>query len=223
MASHSERQVFLFGPQALTFDNTFFNKLYLHLHEASNNHWALDTVSDLSSIWGALVEIIPKLQHLDGERLLQELDQGLRTGKIPQSLFPLPNVLLSPLVVISHLTQYSAFLKAALPHLTDDEELPPSVTAHTETLGLCTGILSAFVVGCSPSLAKLRDHGAVAVRLAMIAGALVDAEEASPESDGSAISFSVSWNGADHKTSVKEVLEQFPKVIPVTSHYLDYH
>lgn len=211
MASPAHK-VFLFGPQALAFDINFFNKLRIHLHETPGDRWALDTISELSNIWGTLVKDVPKLQHLNGEQLLQDLDLAVRTGKTSPSLFPLPNVLLSPLVVIAQLTQYLAFLRAALPDLADTDDLPTSVTSSTETLGLCTGMLSAFAVGSSPTIAKFQHYGAVAVRLATLAGALVDAEEASPDSDGKSLSFSMSWNGAESSTSVSKVLEAFPEV-----------
>lgn len=207
----SAHKVFLFGPQALAFDIVAFKKLSIQLQE-DGNCWALDVASVLFGVWGSLVKSIPKLQHVNGERLLRDLSEGLQTGKISQPLFPLPNVLLSPLVVIAHLTQYSAFLRSALPHLADTDKLPLSITESTETLGLCIGMLSAFAVSCSSSLVELRQHGAVAVRLAMLIGALVDAEEASPDSEGSSMSFSVSWNGIGSITRLNEVLEKFPEV-----------
>jgi hypothetical protein len=61
-----------------------------------------------------------------------------------------------------------------------------------ETLGLCTGTLSAFAVDSSPSIEGIHQHGAVAVRLAILNGAIVDAEEASAGPGGESVSFSVS-------------------------------
>ncbi|RYP54696.1 hypothetical protein DL769_010301 [Monosporascus sp. CRB-8-3] len=206
------RKVFLFGPQALAFDIGSFIKLVTQLNGAGGR-WALDAVSALPCVWGPLVESVPKLQHFEnGQQLLQDLGEGLQTGKISQSLFPLPNVLLSPLVVIAHLTQYSAFVRAALPDLADTDEIPSSIVDSTEVLGLCTGMLSAFAVGCSSSLAELERYGAVAVRLAMLVGALVDAEQVSPDSYGSSTSFSVSWNSAESRAKLDEVLERFSDV-----------
>ena len=204
-------RVFLFGSQALAVDIKSFTKLSIQLQEDSNR-WALDAVSALSSFWENLIRGVPKLQHSNGGKLLEEFDKGLQTGIISESLFPLPNVLLSPLTVIAHLTQYSAFLRAALPDLNDTDEIPSSITKSTETLGLCTGMLSAFAVGCSSSLAEIERYGTIAVRLAMLVGALVDAEEAAPGSDGSSTSFSVSWKGAESSASLNEVLERFPEV-----------
>lgn len=201
-------KVFLFGPQALAFDAKLFTTLQSHLYDS----WALDALSDLPIIWESLVKQVPKLQHVEGERLLRELHQGLQTGSLPDSLFPLPNILLSPLVVIVQLTQYLAFVRSGLPGLGDTDEIPQSVMQTSESLGLCTGILSAFAVSCASSIAKVQQYGAVAVRLSMLVGALVDAEEASPDTGSPAMSFSMSWNALESRTSVDEVLAEFPEV-----------
>jgi hypothetical protein len=206
------RQAFLFGPQALAFDLKLFSKLRSHLHEAPANRWALDCISELPKFWETLTQNVPKLQHINGAQLLQDLDQALQTGEILSSKFPLTNLLLSPLVVIAQLTQYSAFVRAGLPSLDDTDELPAYITDSTETIGLCTGILSALAVSCSSNLSDLSRYGPIAVRLAMLVGALVDAEQASPDSDGSSVSFSVSWNGAQSSTSISQVLGRFPEV-----------
>lgn len=204
-------RLFLFGPQALAFDIESFSGLRLQLVEPGNR-WALDAVSALFGVWGTLVKNVPRLQHLNGGQLLEALAVWLSTGKISRSLFPLPNILLSPLVVIAHLTQYSAFLRILLPDLDDADELPSLLKDNTEILGLCTGLLSALAAGCSSSITQLQQYGAVAVRLAMLVGALVDAEEASPDSDGSSTSFSVSWTCVESSADMEKLLEEFPEV-----------
>jgi hypothetical protein len=205
--------VFLFGPHALSFNIQTFNNLRLQIHDEPSNRWVLDLFSQLPSIRSSLVASVPTLQHLNGEELLQTLNQGLQTGDIPETIFPLPNILLTPLIVVVQLLQYSTFLKAALPELTDSEELPTFITETTEILGLCMGILSSLAVACSSSLSKLQHFGSVAVRLAILIGALVDASEVSPNSTGSSVSFSMSWSGIESSDRVDEVLEKFPKVI----------
>jgi hypothetical protein len=84
----------------------------------------LNAASDLFRFWTALSKDVPMLQRLDGQVLLEELAMGLQTGEMGKLKFPLPNILLSPLVVITHLTQYSAFIRAGLPDLVDTEDLP---------------------------------------------------------------------------------------------------
>ena len=173
----SKPRLFLFGPQALTFNVEAFNTLRTQLQQKTHHEWALDAIKGLPQHFSSASEAVPKLRYVNGVTTLEDLNKWLCGEEIPTASFPLPNLLLSPLVVIAQLSQYSAFLKAALPDLSETQALPKSVKESTETFGLCTGMLSAFAVGCSTSLAELQRYGAVAVRLAMLIGALVDAEE----------------------------------------------
>ena len=205
-------RILVFGPQALDFDVGSFNMLRSQLQEIPQYEWVLRTVTALPSDWINLSSSITKFQYSNGKKLLEDLNEWLRGGEVPQSSFPLPNILLSPLTVIAQLIQHSAFFKAAFPDFPDTRELPASIQATTETLGLCTGTLSAFAAACSSSLGELQHHGAVAVRLAMLVGALVDTAEVSPNSEGKSTSFSVSWNSVESSGTVNEVLKEFPEV-----------
>ncbi len=216
MASSSETKqeygALLFGPQALNFDIHDFQKLRHQLRETPSHRWAIEAVASLPETWCNLIEHIPDFRHLNGQKLLNKLVDGIRDGPIDPSLFPLPNFLLSPLVVIIHLTQYWEFRRSSLPDLADTNVLPPSSTKTLETIGLCTGMLSAFAASSSPSLAKLEQNGATAVRLAMLVGALVDAEDKSVDSHGKSVSFSVSWSGSESDSELKKVLKRYPEV-----------
>ncbi|KAL6794006.1 thiolase-like protein [Trichoderma sp. SZMC 28012] len=125
-------------------------------------------------------------------------------------LIPLPNILLSPLVVVSQLVDYVAFLKASEPNLTETSKLPIPSNTDAETLGLCTGLLSAFTVASAGSVADLQQYGAASVRLAMLSGALVDAENALREPGKQSTSFSVSWAAAS-SADVDAVLQKYAK------------
>lgn len=210
-ASTPAQRVLLFGSQALAVDLKFFQKFSSQLRD-QNHQWALDAVSSLSELWPDVVRNNPKLENARGDVLLKDLDSALRTGSISESLFPLPNIILTPLTVIVHLIQYSTLLKACLPDLGDKEAVPESVTQTTEILGLCTGILSGFAVGCASTLIQLQQYGTVALRLGMLIGAHVDAEESSTLSTGKAASFSVSWTGAESSVSMDAILDKFPEV-----------
>ncbi|KAI0409011.1 citrinin polyketide synthase [Xylaria palmicola] len=201
------RQVLLFGPQAMDFGIDSFKRLSSELHDESGVNWALEGIASVLDSWEQLEKEIPIFQYVDGRQLLQTLREGLRTGSIPQSLFPLPNILLTPLVIVSHISQYSALLRNTYPNLSHTDRLPASLNDNYEVLGLCTGILSAFVAACASTLSELEQYAAVAVRLAGLIGALVDAEEASPDSDGSAVSLSASWGNS--QPSLNEVLNDY--------------
>ncbi|KAF2198499.1 putative polyketide synthase [Delitschia confertaspora ATCC 74209] len=212
MSTHPEpaSTVFIFGPQALSFHQDSFIKLRNQLHQPGNQ-WALDTIAGLSSFWLALVKDVSVLHHVEGQTLLEELATAIDTGELGKLHFPLSSILLSPLVVITELTQYVAFLKAGLPGLADKDELPSILLERTEVLGLCIGMLAGIAVNCSSSLSQLQHHGANAVRLAMLVGALIDAEQASPDSEGNATSFSVSWAGTETNATLEKVLAEFPE------------
>ncbi|KAI0441082.1 citrinin polyketide synthase [Xylaria telfairii] len=199
--------VLLFGPQTLDFDLDSFNRLWNQLRDNSGIEWILEGLSSVLHVWEQLETDIPTFQYVDGKKLLQTLSEGLKTRSLPQSLFPLPNILLTPLVVVSHLVQYSALLKTTFPGHSDADPLPASLNSKASVLGLCTGILSAFVAACASTRSEIKQYGVVALRLAILIGALVDAEEASPVSGGNAVSLSVSHSGS--QLGVGEVLKDY--------------
>jgi hypothetical protein len=211
--------VLIFGPQALSFRQESFAKLRNHIQEPGYQ-WLFDAVCGLSGFWSAISNGVPVLRPLDGQTRLEELAIGLQTGDLGKFKFPLPNILLSPLVVITHLTEYLAFIKAEMPDLADTQSFPPELLERTEVLGLCTGILTGIAVNCSSSLAQLQNHGTNAIRLAMLAGALVDAEQTSSDSEDST-SFSVSWSGTETLTSIDDLLSEFPQVISALTVAID--
>lgn len=206
-----ESKLLVFGPQALSFSAASFESLRAKLEQDDLNTWALDVLSTVPAMLTLLSTKIPKLQILDQQNLLKSLIKALRTGEHTHDFFPLPNTLLSPLVVISHLAEYFAFVKAVNPDLHKLSRLSASVTDNTETLGLCTGVLSAFAVKAASSVADLKRCGAAAVRLAALSGALVDAEDASRPAAERSKSFSASWAAAS-MTGLETVLQKFPEV-----------
>lgn len=58
----------------------------------------------VASDWATLSMAFPRLQAVPGAKLLEDLDDWLVTSRSMQASFPLPNILLTPLVVITELT-----------------------------------------------------------------------------------------------------------------------
>ncbi|KAL5355203.1 hypothetical protein BJX96DRAFT_181164 [Aspergillus floccosus] len=199
-------KAFLFGPQDLSFDTGSFKKLHAQLQD---HQWVIDVLVDLPKHWDSFAAGDPKLQHVNAGDFLESLKAWISKGEIPKDALPLPNVLLSPLVVIGQLVEYLAFIKAAFPALGKNDDMPSLMFEGIETLGLCTGTLSAFAVASSSNIEQIHQHGAVAVRLAMLAGAIVDAEELSSGPEGESVSFSVSWNSTKLGDSFAGLLETF--------------
>ncbi|KGO69364.1 Male sterility, NAD-binding [Penicillium expansum] len=204
---HLRPKAFIFGPQDLSFDIESFTKLCSQLHD---HNWALDALASLPKLWDNFAASDLAVQQSNTGKLLENLNTWVLSATAPEEAFPLPNVLLSPLVVIGQVIEYITLLRAAFPDLGEKEELPKPITEDTETLGLCTGTLSALAVACSCNVADIHHYGAVGVRLAMLVGATVDAEEALYDPERKSTSLSVSWNSAEFGDSFAHVLEEFP-------------
>lgn len=200
------QEVLVFGPQFLSFNADSAEALRVQLHVHQSFAWVRNALQDLSSYWDTAASALPSLCASDGKRLLGNLATWLQTGNIEVLHFPLHNTMLTPLVVASHLTQYQKLIVNS--DVCDSVHSLPRVL---ETLGLCTGHLSAAAVSCAEDMAQLELYGAIAIRLAMLIGALVDSKDASLTGDGRASSFSVAWNTCNDGL-VEEILKGFPDV-----------
>jgi hypothetical protein len=137
----------------------------------------------------------------------------VKQGDLPDELYPLPNVLLTPLVVSLQLAQYASFVRQLYPEIGVNDQIPYLDSRHTGTVGLCTGLLSAAAVASSESLQRLASHGTVAIRLAMALGAVVDAEDHHTDStQGYWKSFAVGWHSPEASVRFTNVIDACPQV-----------
>jgi len=208
----SKTKVLLFGSQALAFDESSFQRLGGAIISSQSFEWVLNTLEELPKHWEDLVEAVPKLKHTSGGSLLYGMNLRLKTGEITKGSFPLPNLLLTPLVVIAQLLQYTNFVEGARLSSKKQQDLQEAFSHSTEAVGLCTGLLSALAVSSSGTEEELQRFGSVAIRLAMVIGALVDAQDTLADNDGDSRSFSITWNTPEAGTKVEEILESFPEV-----------
>lgn len=201
----------IFGPQAIGFDLDSFNISRARLVKDIRNKWALAAIEALPAEWNTISGSISTLSQYDGGKFLHSLNDLLKTDKLPSST-PFPNILLAPLVVADHLMSYLDFLRAAFPDLSDNEELPVDAKMSLETLGLSLGTLSAFAVSSSSTLSEVEKYGSVALRLAMIVGAVGDAEDMSRSPEDRALSFSAFWKSTELHNSMLNILQTEPDV-----------
>ncbi|QGA18697.1 hypothetical protein EYB26_006382 [Talaromyces marneffei] len=191
--------VLLFGPQALSFDQEAFLKLRATILGSPAYQWVLNVVDELPIVWTSLLKHNPRLEAIDGAKELHSLVDWIKFGDIRGDCFPLPNILLSPLVVITQLTQYANYIQ---------EHPDVRKSDKTQTLGFCTGILSALAVSSSADETGFAKYGSVAVRLAMVIGAVVDAQDA-PTERGPSKSLATAWNSANGEDELKRILAEF--------------
>ena len=209
----SEKKVLVFGSQILDFSEESASELRSILLRKPHLSWTLDTIAELPTYWQSACKAIRNLGNIDGEKDLQELRDFIRTGSFSASIFPLRNILLTPLVVVSHLLQYDEFLEYVQEDSSNPEGLPHELKWNTETLGLCTGLLSATAVSFSTSRSQLARFGPIAIRLAMLIGAIVDSQDASSGSDGDSRCFSILWSSPETAAKVDTILKDFPTVM----------
>ncbi|KAL4875053.1 hypothetical protein BJY04DRAFT_233099 [Aspergillus karnatakaensis] len=195
----SNRTLLVFGPQALSLDRQAANKLRDEIKSSSQRAWIHETIAGLPALWTALCTTLPALADiLPGLERLQDLERILQDGaeEAKDDLLSY-NIILTPLVVLTQLMDYGRYLAA-------DYQIDNGNTA----IGFCTGLLSTFAVVSSRTTEELAKYGAVAVRLAMLIGALVDAEETRQEAlgNGRSASYSVAWNTKEQEERLREIL-----------------
>jgi hypothetical protein len=225
LTSSEGTTLLLFGPQALSFSAESLQTLRKFLREADDCKWMLDVVSELPERWNKLAKQFPKLETIPGERLLNELKHWFQDDDSHTATAQLPNVLLTPLVVLTQLTQFSRYLahSQAGASVQVNDAFQALAQRHVETVGLCTGLLSASAISSASDEATFRQYGAVAVRLAMVIGALVDCQDASDKLHGPSRSFAVAWASPEMASDLFRVLDGFPEVWIASSATIKNH
>ncbi|CAG7918759.1 unnamed protein product [Penicillium olsonii] len=207
----NEENVFLvFGPQAIPSQNISFRTLGANGVGPSVLQWVEDVIAELPDRFDEISQRIPELGAVPGASLLKSLYQQMKTGpsKSITEKFHQPNILLTPLAVITHLAAYTGGVEqrhhgSGFGSWERNEEKFLKVS---NVVGLCTGLLAALVVSLSRSSEDIQKYGATAVRLAMVIGAAVDAEDARNAPSGS---FSATWRSPDGLTIVEEIMSRY--------------
>ncbi|KAF2084023.1 hypothetical protein K490DRAFT_59975 [Saccharata proteae CBS 121410] len=195
----SPKIILVFGPQALNFNQDAFRKLRDDIVNSSTLSWAHAVIAKLADHFDEIRAEFSKLAVVDGAELLRNLKDWLDTGNLGKlaALPHIPNINLTPLCVISQLGAYSSLEKEH-----DDWR------KNTETVGFCTDLLAALAVSLSANETDLAVHGATALRVAMLIGAVVDAQDAL---EGESKSFSVVWKTPEDYRSGAAVLHGYPE------------
>ncbi|KAL4976239.1 hypothetical protein BDW66DRAFT_151186 [Aspergillus desertorum] len=190
-----------FGPQSLSFDKRALGRLRGGLSSSSHRQWIQDAIAGLPTFWQTLSDALPELSEvLPPPERLRDLDRLLSHNVDEIEGEPsMLNMVLTPLVVLTHLTEYERYL--ATNHHADDQ---------TTAAGFCTGLLSTFAVASSRTSHDLARYGAVALRLATLVGALVDADETRQEllGKGRSVSYSIAWTSEEQWRRSQEILSQ---------------
>ncbi|PYH86829.1 hypothetical protein BO82DRAFT_272260 [Aspergillus uvarum CBS 121591] len=202
------KTVLLFGCQALQFDANDFRRLRRVILDTPDNHWVLDVLAELPVYWRtAATKYLPALQALPGEQQLRDLNQWIRTGKVADRHFPLPYLQHAPLLMITHLLQFTRYLQLTHPDYSAHGVVDAETSPVVEILGFSFGFLSAAVASTVTNRAQLREYGAVGIRLATLLGALGDEQENREKYT----SLSTVWKKPELEGELAHVLKQHPE------------
>ncbi|KMU86938.1 citrinin polyketide synthase [Coccidioides immitis H538.4] len=184
MATTSQ-SLLIFGSQ-IAYSEKAVSDIKTTLQNKLSRQWVLDTVAGLPKYWDALAEGLPKVTDTigsQGRQLLEDLGPWLESNgskTLGVQGDALPGVVFVPLIVLEQLTEYRRYLQASSTNNNDGGKSDPQaalVASKTPALGFCMGLLGAYGVASAHDLEELDRYGAVAVRLAMLAGALSDAQD----------------------------------------------
>ncbi|KAK5633281.1 hypothetical protein RRF57_008995 [Xylaria bambusicola] len=201
-SSLSHPSVLMFGPISISCNPTQVSRVRKAVISNNHNAWILSLAAQLPQLWTTISTALPTLYDDSGYKQILDMAEALRLGRPLKTPYPLPNKVLIPLVVIYHLTQYTDFIQRAGVNV--DEALKN----HQETLGFCTGLLSAFAVSASGNTEDFERYGAVAIRLGMLVGMVVDAREA-PSDLNVSKSVRAGWGSTQTKEELKSIINEF--------------
>lgn len=213
-SAKAKSTILLFGSQAVSFTKKSLMKLRSTIHGRPDLEWILETLQTLPKDWQLATKETPCLEKSYGVEKLMSLSNFFNESQTePHTSISLSNVTSGPLVIITHLTEYAEYVTS--------NPIEADVRG-AKALGFCTGLLSALAVSRLDGTQNLKHHGPMAIRLAMLAGALVDAKQAGNPL-GAFTCLSVAWTSTRGNEELDRVLAEFPEVRgPKDIHYNEY-
>ncbi|KAL7622900.1 hypothetical protein AAE478_006579 [Parahypoxylon ruwenzoriense] len=203
--------ILLFGSLSLSFDASTFQHVRKTIVENNRNSWLVDVIRGLPQDCEAVLSELPALQASGAQarKQLADLNEAITAGCPLDTIFPLPNTVLIPLVVTAQLALYAEFLWQT--NFENDARGNARILHDIETIGLCTGLLCAFAASSSHDIDELKRYGAAAVRLGMIIGMVVDSQDVI-SGTGRYRSLSAAWSSSRGYEEMMGTLKDFNEV-----------
>ncbi|KAF4215282.1 hypothetical protein CNMCM8980_010360 [Aspergillus fumigatiaffinis] len=202
---------FLFGTVTAAHNADCLRDLRCHLDKTPSLEWIRETVSELPGYWDLLVGKVPAMNgSFPGRQILDDFDRWLRQGFNPEEdSVALGNTVLLPLVVMVGLTEFWQYVESTNAEGEDPLQelltrLGADEASSVESFGLCAGMLTAYAVASSHTRTEFERYGAAAVRLAMMVGAAIDAQDAW---HGPAKSYVAAWRTLEQGEQLKRTID----------------
>ncbi|KAI2613435.1 putative polyketide synthase [Hypoxylon sp. NC1633] len=205
--ANTSQSLLVFGSQ-IAYSDEAVTEIKNTLQNKLSRRWVLDTAAGLPKYWDALAGELPKITDAAGpqtRQLLEDLGSWLESDG-PKTLGvqgdTLPGAVFVPLIVLAQLVEYRRYLHISHKSSKSDPQVA-QVANKTPVLGFCMGLLGAYAVASAHNQEELDQYGAVAVRLAMLAGALSDAQETwNPHK-----TYAVAWTSPKQQQDLRRIVE----------------
>ncbi|RDW93187.1 non-reducing polyketide synthase spyA [Aspergillus mulundensis] len=195
------------GSQAVEISQEHLAALRNSLVSNNRLQYLVQAIRDLPNLWGPLTMADPALQCIPGHTLWSrfanwiDFKDSLLCEINTESKM---NALITPLLVISQIVDYTEYLEALSPPQTHSETLDTVQQGGIQ--GFCAGFLTAIVLSCAKNDQHIAELGAVAFRLAACAGVYVDFDNNSNQH----VSIAARWAAGTDEQDVLGVLHNYP-------------
>ena len=204
----------LFGPVAPRLSQAYLSELRASIISNSNLDFVRDAVEDLPSLWPALQLACPQFSKIPGAEQLDQLSAFLKSGTFP-NIKALNNLILAPLTVISQVVEFLRLGREA-------ENAAFQIPRNVE--GFCIGLLTAAAVACSQGETGFRQFAAIAIRLAVCVGSIVDlGEELLQDPLDRSSSFAIRWTTESGQANLENTLNDYSSVSRHDSFNIRYY
>jgi hypothetical protein len=170
-------------------------------------------IQNLPRTWDHLVASDTSLSDIEGQVQLGRLSRCLSgSGEVDDDfsdLSTLPNIILTPLTLIIHVTGYFHYLKE---HGISHQQLLDESRHGGGFQGFCTGLFAAISLSVSYDTEEVVEIAAIALRLAAAVGAYVDLDSHLASPSGVAVSLSIRWKLPQERDRILAVLDEFDDV-----------
>ncbi|KAK4504497.1 hypothetical protein PRZ48_005413 [Zasmidium cellare] len=163
----------------------------------------------LPEFWQRLVDFDPALNIVPGAEYLDLLARWAN-GKARLPLDDkFPNHFVLAITILLQVTQYTRYLRRIGPDA--QQRVLNSVRSEGSVQGLCVGFLSAIAIAGSISESEIGSHAALALRLAVSAGAYVDQDGQYSATPTEYATVAVRWSGQDESgvTRLQGLVREF--------------
>lgn len=159
-----------FGSLTGVSDQEYLSSISSLLLKDEHTTALVDIINTLPEWWNDIAQSHKVLQGVPGHAALERLRQWLTEGAQYDRRDPTPNIILVPLTIFTHLVEYFTYIRSGrVRHI--DVVLAAQTSGFQ---GLCVGQLTATVLASSKDENEIIQQAGVAIRLAVLIGAIVD-------------------------------------------------